>query len=192
MFGKKKLLEERIGAAIRAEFAGLIAELEREHQRYSRWWRLKEEARVTLEEAEATVSRMHLERIALKEQFWEAYYGNDEAALSRIEREHRSLERAIRKAERFLKKAHANFEKADFDEVAEGSVLKEKADAAREKADLRVSELEKTLEGMLAETWRDVKEASEALRKEVEEPGFDTSEEEAPARPLGVPNSGGS
>jgi hypothetical protein len=177
MFRKMKLLEERIDAAIRAEFAGLIAELQRNFQEYSHRLKLKVEARSALEKAEAEVRRVHLDRIALKQRFWEAYYGKNEAALSEIGPELRSLGRAIKKAEKSLKKARADFEKADFDEVAERAVLKEKAEAAEEKVDLRIGTLEKTLEHLLAETWRDVKEASQALRDECEKPGFGTSEE---------------
>ena len=178
MFGRKKPLEERIGAAVREEFAGLVAELEKNLAEYRRRSRLKEEAQVALEKAQAEARRLQLERIALKKRFWEAYYGEDEAALSRIGPERRSLERAVKKAERSLKKAHANFEKANFDEVTEGAALREKADAAEDKADLRISALEKALEDLLAETWRGVKEASRALRDESEQPRFGTSEEE--------------
>ena len=181
MFGRKRPLEERIGAAVRAEFVGLVAELERNLREYRHRSRLKQEAQVALERAEAEARRVQLERIALKKRFWEAYYGGDEATLSEIGPERRSLERAVKKAERSLKKARANFEKADFDEAAEEAALKEKADAAKDKADLRIGALEKTFEDLLAETWRDVKEASRALRDECEEPRFGTSEEE-PAR----------
>jgi hypothetical protein len=31
--------------------------------------------------------RLHLEGVTLKERFWEAYYGEDEAALTEIERD---------------------------------------------------------------------------------------------------------
>lgn len=183
MFGRKKLLEERIGTAIRAEFVGLIVELERGLGEYRRRSRIKEEARVALEKAEAEARRVHRERIALKKRFWEAYYEKDEATLSRIEPEHRSLKRAMRRAEKSLKKARANFEKADFDEAAEGAALKEKAYAAEEKADLRIGALEKTIEELLAETWRNVKDLSGALRDEGEEPrSFGAREEETAHR----------
>jgi len=191
MFRRKKPLEERIGAAIRAEFTELIAELERDLREYRRRSRLKKEARSALEKAEAETGRLRLDRIALKQRFWEAYYGEDEAALSKIGRERRSLERAVKKAERSLEKARANFEKADFDDVAEAAALREKADAAGEKADLRIGELEKTLEGALAETWRDVKGASVALRDECEKPRDSTSEEEiTPDERTARPNPG--
>ena len=94
MFDRKKPLEEKIGTAIEAEFEGLVAELERDLADYRRRSRLKEKARITLEEAEAEARRVHLERVALKKRFWEAYYGNDEATLKKIEPEHRSLTRA--------------------------------------------------------------------------------------------------
>ncbi len=189
MLGSKKLLEERIGAAVRAEFAALISEIEKDLREYRHRSRLKEEARTVLERAEAEVSKAHLRRVTLKERFWEAYYGEDEAALSEIRRKHKRLERAIKKAEKFRERARAAFEKVDFDEIAEGAVLKEKADAAQEKADLRIDALEKALEELLAEVWRDVKKVSQALRDECEEHEgtekprfFDASEEETVRR----------
>lgn len=169
MFGRKKLLEERINAAVRVEFAALISELEKDLREYRRRSRLKEEARAVLKRAEAEVSKAHLRRITLKGRFWEAYYGEDEAALSEIERKHKHLERAIKKMEKFRERARANFEKVDFDEVSEGAVLKEKADAAQEKADLRIDALEKAFEDLLAGVWRDVKKASQDLHDECEE-----------------------
>ena len=178
MFVRKKVLEERIGAAIRAEFAGSIAELETNLQEFRRRSKLKETARDTLERAEAEARRVHNDRIALKKRFWKAYYGKDEDALSEIGPTLGSLERSVKKAEKALEKARINFEKVDFDEVAEGAALREKAEAAREKADLRIGVIEETLEHALAETWREVKEASEALRDECGEPRFVTSEEE--------------
>lgn len=180
MFGRKKPLEERICRAIKVEFAGLVAELERDLSEYRCRSRIKEEAQVALDKAEAEAQRLHLQRIALKEQFWEAYYGKDEVALSKIEREHRSLEHAMTRAEKSLKKARAHFEKVDFDEVAEEAALKKKAYAAQEKADLRIDTLEKTIEELLAETWRNIKELSRrALRDEGEESRLDyTSQEE--------------
>ena len=174
---RKKALDERIGEEIRAEFAGLIAELERDLREYRDRARLKAETRSALEKAEAELGRLHFDRIALKKRFWEAYYGEDKAALSEIERERRSLERAVKKAEKSLKKARANFEKADFDDDAKAAALSEKADAAGEKADLRISELEETLERVLAETWRDVKEASAALHDECEKSRYYSASE---------------
>jgi len=178
MFDRKKPLEEKIGAAIEAEFEGLVAELERDLGDYRRRSRIKEEARVALEEAEAEARRVHLERVELKTRFWEAYYGNDKATLSKIERGHRSLRRATRRAERSLRRAHENFEKADFDEAAEGAALKKKAYAAAEKADLRIGALEEAVEELLAEKWRNIKELSTALRDEGEGPRFSGTEEE--------------
>lgn len=169
MFNRKKLLEERIDAAVRAEFAALITELEGDLQEHRRRSKLKEEARAVLERAEAEVSKAHLRRVTLKERFWEAYYGEDKAALSEIGRKHKRLERAIKKLEKFQKRAHANFEKADFDEIAEEAMLREKANAAQEKADLRIDALEKAFEDLLAGLWRDVKKISQALHDECEE-----------------------
>lgn len=180
MFSREKPLEERIGAAIKAEFEGLVAELERDLGEYRRRRRIKGRAQAALERAEDEARRVHHEMIALKKRFWEAYYGNDEAALAKIKPEHRSLKRAMRKAEKALKRAHENFERADFNEVAEGAALKEKAHAAAEKADLRIGALEKAIEGLLAETWRGVKELSAALRDEGEEPRLFDAHEEAP------------
>jgi tetratricopeptide (TPR) repeat protein len=170
LFDRKKLLEERINAAVRVEFAALISELDRDLREYRRRSRLKEEAWAVLERAEAEVSKAHVRRITLKGRFWEAYYGEDEAALSEIERKHKRLERAIKKMEKFRKRARATFEKVDFDEVAEGAVLREKAHAAQEKADLRIDALEKAFEDLLAGVWRDVKKVSQALHDECEEP----------------------
>src|ERR671916_591972 len=77
---RKKALDERISAAIRGEFAGLIAELERDLREYRDRLRLKAETRSALEKAEAEVRRLHFDRIELKKRFWEAYYGEGEAA----------------------------------------------------------------------------------------------------------------
>ncbi len=182
MLGKKerrnKSLEERIGAAVRAEFAGLVAELERDLREYRHRSRLKEETCSALENAEAETRRLHLARVELKKRFWEAYYGKDESALSKIGREFSYLKRATKKAEKSLEKARANFEKADFDEAAEVAALRKKADAAAEKADLRITTLEETVESVLAETWREVKGASAALRDECEKPRPGTAEEQ--------------
>lgn len=183
MFGRKKLLEERINAAVRVEFAALISELARDLREYRRRSRLKEETRAVLERAEAEVSKAHLRRITLKRRFWEAYYGEDEATLSEIERKHKRLEQAIKKMEKFRERARSNFERVDFDEVAEGAVLREKAYAAQEKADLRIDALEKAFEDLLTGVWRNIK-VSQALHdeceepEELEEPLFDASEEE--------------
>ena len=178
MFDRKKPLEEKIGAAIEAEFEGLVAELERDLGDYRRRSRIKEKAQVALEEAETESRRVHLERVALKTRFWEAYYGNDKATLSKIERRHRSLRRATKRAEKSLRRAHENFEKADFDEAAEGAALKKKAYAAAEKVDLRIGALEEAVEELLAEKWRNIKELSTALRDEGEGPRFSGTEEE--------------
>lgn len=189
MFSRKKLLEERIEAAVRVEFAALLSELERDLQEYRRRSKLKEEARAILERAEAEVNKAYLRRITLKTRFWEAYYGEDNTALSEIERKHKHLEQAIKKMERFRERARANFKRADFDEIAEGAVLREKASAAQEKTDLRIDALEKAFEELLAGVWRDVNKVSQALLDECEEPGgpekpdfFDASKEETVRR----------
>lgn len=178
MFGRKKLLEERISTAIRAEFEGLLAELERDLEEYRRRSRLKQEARDALERAEAEAEKMHHRRIAFKKRFWEAYYEKDEAALSESEAELRFLKRAVSKAEKSLKKAHEDFDRADFDEDAEKAALRKKAYAAEEKADLRIGALEKTIEEVLAETWRNVKRLTGALREESGESRFADNREE--------------
>jgi len=182
MFYRKKPLEEKISAAIEAEFEELVAELERDLADYRRRSRLREKARIALEEAEAEARRVHLERVALKKRFWEAYYGNDEATLKKIEPEHRALTRATRRAEKSLRKARENFGRADFDEAAEGAALKKKAHAAAEKADLRISALEEAVEELLAEKWRNIKERSTALRDEGEGPAL-LDEGEGPSLP---------
>ena len=169
---RQKKLEEEIAALVRAEFAGIFAELERDRMEYRRRLSLKEEAWRALEEAEAEARRLHSERIALKERFWAAYYGKGEVHFSEVEAEPRTLGRAIGRAERVLRKVRADFERADFDEDAEEAALKERADAAVEKADLRVGELQKALGKLLTGVWRDVKESRRALRDELEgDPG---------------------
>ena len=177
MFSRKKQPEEKIGAAIEAEFEGLVAELEKDLGDYRRRSRAKERARIALEEAEAEARRVHAERVALKKRFWEAYYENDEATLSKIEPEHRALRRATRRAEKSLRKARENFGRADFDEAAEGAALKKKAYAASEKADLRIGALEEAVEELLADTWRNIKELSTALRDEGEGHRHSTADE---------------
>src|SRR5918997_5549772 len=177
MFNRKKSLEEKIGAAIEAEFEGLVAELERDLGDYRHRSRIKEKTRIALEEAESEARRVHLERVALKKRFWEAYYGNDEATLSKIESENRSLRRTMRRAEKSLRRAREDFGRADFDEAAEGAALKKKAYAAAEKADLRISALQEAVEELLAEKWRSIKELSTALRDEGEGPSFSGADE---------------
>lgn len=176
MFGRKTL-EEQIAAMVRAEFAGIIADLKREHREYLHRLRLKEEARVALESAEAKVQELHSERIALKKRFWEAYYEKDEAGLFKIESRSERLERVARRAEKAVEKARANFERANFDEVAEGFALKAKANIAEEEVNRRIGALEKAVEALLAEVRHDVKETGQALRDECKEPRFDTDEE---------------
>ena len=177
MFGRKTL-EEKITATVRAEFAGIIASLERDHREYRRRLRLKEKTRRTLEDTEAEIRRLHSERTALKKRFWKAYYEKDEAALSEIEYQSRIVERAANRAAKTLEKAHADFEKADFDEIGEGFALKAKADIAEEEINRRLRTLEETFEDLLAGMRHDVGEAGQALRNEYEEPRFDTAEEQ--------------
>lgn len=169
---KKTTLEEEIAALVRAEFAEIVADLERDRVEYRRRSELKKEARRALEDAEAEVRRLHSERVALKERFWEAYYGKGEVPFSEVEAEPKSFGRTIERAEKALRKARTDFERADFDEDAEEAALKERADAAVEKADLRVGELQKALGKLLTGVWRDVKESRRALRDELEgDPG---------------------
>jgi hypothetical protein len=174
----RKTLEEKISATIRADFVGIIAELEENRQEYRRRLKRKEEAWASLESAQAEAERLHLRRIALKKRFWEAYYEQDEAALSRVSSEHRPLDRAIKKAEKTLRKARARFKRADFDEVEEGFVLKTKANIADDEVERRLHVLEKTLEEVLAEVRSAAAEVSRALRDEYREPDFDTAEEQ--------------
>lgn len=174
---RRKTLEEKITAIIRAEFAGIIAGLERDHREYLHWLKLKKETRDALERAKAKVRGLHSERIELKKQFWKAYYEKDKDALSEIEFQSSLLERATKKAEKALNKARADFERADFDEVAESFALRTKANIAEDEVNRRVETLEKTLEELLAGVRHDIKEVGRTLRDEYEEPHFDTAEE---------------
>ncbi len=176
MFGRKGL-EEKIGAMVRAEFSGIIAGLERDRRNYLRRLKLKEETQVALENAEAEAQRLYATRIALKKQFWEAYYQDDQALLSKIESHSKYLARAAKKEERAIEKARADFERADFDEVAEGFALKEKASLAEDEVNRRVETLEKSLKDLLTRVREQVREAARALREEYEEPHFETAEE---------------
>ena len=177
MFGRKTL-EEKITAIVKAEFAGIIASLERDHREYRRRLRLKEKTKRALEDAEAEVRRLHYERTELKKKFWEAYYEKDEAAVSEVEYRSRIVDRATKKAEKTLQRAHTDFAKADFDEIEEGFALKAKANIAEDEVNRRLRTLEKTFEDLLAGVRREVEEASQALRDEYEEPRFDTAEEQ--------------
>lgn len=173
----KKLVEDRIAAIIRSEFAQMIGALERDHLEYRRRLKLKEETRSTLEKQEVAVQRLRSARIELKKRFWEAYYEEDEAALSEIESERRILERAEKKAEKSLETARADFERADFDEVAEGFLLRTKANIAEDQATRHIDTIEAALEDLLSGTRQDIEKASQALRDNYEEPSFDTVEE---------------
>ena len=164
-------METKITAAIKAEFTGTMANLEEDRREYRRRLALKEETLDTLEYVEAEVRRLHSERITLKERFWEAYYGDAEVPFSEVEAEPRALGRAIEKAEKALRKARADFENADFDEVAEGSALKQKAAAAQGEVERRIAELEETLGEVFAEVRRDVEKANRAVREELDELG---------------------
>ena len=173
----KKLVEDRIAAIIRSEFAQMIGALERDHLEYRRRLKLKEETRSTLEKQEVAVQRLRSARIELKKRFWEAYYEEDEAALSEIESERRILERAEKKAEKSLETARADFERADFDEVAEGFLLRTKANIAEDQATRHIDAIEAALEDLLSGTRQDIEKASQALRDNYAEPSFDTVEE---------------
>ncbi|CAA9449785.1 MAG: hypothetical protein AVDCRST_MAG14-771 [uncultured Rubrobacteraceae bacterium] len=179
---RKKTLEEKVAAAIGAEFVSVVARLEEERQEYRRRWVLKEKARVGLEDAEAEVRRLHSERISLGRRFWEAYYEKDEVLLSEVETESGTLIRTIEMAEKTLKKAHADFEEADFDKAAEGSRLREKAGAAQGEAERRITALEEALGDALARARRNVEEASQALQDELEAPRLDAVAEERNVR----------
>jgi hypothetical protein len=174
---RRKTLEKKITAIIRAEFTGIIAGLERDHREYLHWLKRKKETQGALERAKAKVRGLHSERIELKKQFWKAYYEKDKDALSEIEFQSSLLERATKKAEKALNKARADFERADFDEVAESFALRTKSNIAEDEVNRRVETLEKTLEELLAGVRRDIKQVGQALRDEYKEPHFDTAEE---------------
>lgn len=179
MFRRKKTLEEKTATTIMAEFSGIIAGLQEDHLEYRRRLKLKEQTRAALEKAETDAQRLQAARIELKKKFWEAYYQNDEAALSEVGARRRPLERAAKRAEKILEKARADFEKADFDEVAESFALKAKADIAQDEINRRLGTLEKAIEDLLAGLSRDVEETGQALRKEYKEPSFETVEEQS-------------
>ena len=166
----KKTLEERIAASIRAEFGEIVTSLEKDHQEYLRRLRLKEKTRGALEEAEAEAQRLHSERTALEKRLREAHSEESETKST-------PLKRATKKVEKALGKARADFEKADFDEAAEGFTLKAKATIAEEEVDRRLGVLEETLEDLLAGVSDEVKEITQALRQEYKEPRFETPEE---------------
>jgi hypothetical protein len=178
MFRRKKTLEEKTTNIILAEFSSIIAGLQRDHLEYRHRLKLKEQMRAALEKAETDVEKLHSARIELRKRFWEAYYQEDEAALSEVESRSRPLERAAKKAEKALAKARADFEKADFDEVEESFALKAKANIAEEEINRRLGTLEKTIEDLLAGLSRNVEETGQALRDEYKEPRFDTAEEQ--------------
>ncbi|MDQ4063824.1 MAG: hypothetical protein M3122_08060 [Actinomycetota bacterium] len=176
----RKTVKDRIAAVIRSEFAEMIEALERDHLEYRRRLKLKEETRSTLEKQEVAVQRLHSARIELKKRFWEAYYEKDEqneVVLSKIESERRTLERAEKKAEKSLEKARADFERADFDEVAEGFLLRTKANIAEDQATRHIDAIEAALNDLLSSTRQEVEKASQALRDDYEEPSFETVEE---------------
>lgn len=173
----RKMVEDRIATIIRSEFAEMIEALERDHLEYRRRLKLKEETWSTLEKEEVAVQRLHSARIELKKRFWKAYYEEDETDLSEIESERRILERAEKKAEKSLEKARADFERADFDEVAEGFLLRTKANIAEDQATRRIDAIEAALEDLLSSTRQEVEKASQTLRDNYEEPSFDTVEE---------------
>jgi len=166
----RKTLEERIAASIRAEFGEIVTSLEKDHQEYLRRLRLKEKTRGALEEAEAEAQRLHSERTALEKRLREAHSEESETKST-------PLKRATKKVEKALGKARADFEKADFDEAAEGFTLKAKATIAEEEVDRRLGVLEETLEDLLAGVSDEVKEITQALRQEYKEPRFETPEE---------------
>ena len=163
---RSKPLEERLVAAVKSELAGSAAELEGRRQEYRRRLESKKEARVALENAEAQTQRLRSEMLALKQGFWEEYYGNGRDTVTEVGPKTKSLERAVEEAERSLKGARANFEEADFDEVAERSALLAEADAVEQEAGRRLDALEETLADLISGLREDLKEASRALRDE--------------------------
>jgi hypothetical protein len=179
IFGRKKTLEQKISATIQAEFARIVAALERDHREYRHRLKLKERAQGALEEAEAEVRRLDSEQRALEKLFEKAHSDKDETALSEIGARGQRLERATTKAEKALRKARAAFSKADFDEAAEGFALKAKANISEDEVDRRVEVLEKTLQALFEEVRHDTKETKQALGEEYREPRFKTAEERA-------------
>ena len=177
MFRRKKTLEEKTATTIMAEFSGIIAGLQEDHLEYRRRLKLKEQTRAALEKAQADAQKLQSARIELKKKFWEAYYKEDEAALSEVGARRRPLERAAKRAEKALEKARADFENADFDDVAESFALKAKAEIAQDEINRRLGTLEKAIEDLLAGLSRDVEETGQALRNEYKEPSFETAEE---------------
>ncbi len=163
---RSKPLEERLVAAVRDELAGSAAVLEGRRLEYRRRLESKKEARVALENAEAERRRLHSEMLALKKGFWEEHYGDGQGTLAEAGPEIRSLERAVEEAEKTLKRARAKFEEADFDEVAERSVLLAEANAVEREAGRRLDALEETLVNLIAGLREDLKEAGRALRDE--------------------------
>ncbi len=166
---RSKPLEERLVAAVRDELAGSAAVLEGRRLEYRRRLESKKEARVALENAEAERRRLHSEMLALKKGFWEEHYGDGQGTLAEAGPEIRSLERAVEEAEKTLKRARAKFEEADFDEVAERSVLLAEANAVEREAGRRLDALEETLVNLIAGLREDLKEAGRALRDECQD-----------------------
>jgi hypothetical protein len=178
-FGRKKTLEQEISATIQAEFAQIVAGLERDHREYRHRLKLKERARGALEEAEDKVRRLDFEQRALEKLFEKAHSDKDETALSEIGSRGQRLEHATTKAEKALSKARVVFEKADFDEAAEGFALKAKANISEDEVDRRVEVLEKALRDLFEEVRHDTKETKQALGREYKEPSFASAEERA-------------
>ena len=165
----KRTLEEEVAALVRAEFAGTIASLERDRAEYRHRLNLKQEARRALEDAEAEALRLHSERRELEDRFWEAYHGRGEVPFSEVGSEPKSLGRAITRADNVLRKACADFEQADFDEVAEEAALKERLEATADKAGIRIGEIREARDKLFASVWLEVNETCRAARGEAEE-----------------------
>ncbi len=166
----RKTLEEKIAATVWAEFEETVTALERDRREYLRRLKLKEKSRGVLQEAEAQVQRLSSERSVLRERAsQDARSEEGEAGLSEIEPRSKVLERATKQAKKVLGQARADFQKADFDEVAEGFALKAKAAIVEDEVDRRVRMLEATLEDLLAGVREEVKVAAQALREEYEE-----------------------
>ena len=178
MYRRKKTLEEKTATIIMAQFAGIIADLEKDHLEYRSRLKLKEQTRAALDKAESDMQKLSSAMIELKKRFWEAYYAEDEDALAEVEADRRPLERASRKAEKALEKARADFEKADFDEVAESFALKAKANIAQDEITRRLATLEDAIGDLLTGLKSEIEETGQSLRAEYKEPSFESVEEQ--------------
>jgi hypothetical protein len=160
---RSKPSEESLLVSVRSELTQSLADLEGRRLEYCRHLESKKQARLALENAEAEVRRLHSESVTLQRGFWETYYRNGHDARLEVGTEARSLRHAIEKAEKSLKRARARWEEADFDEVAEWSVLIGEADAVEEEVTRRIDALEEALGELIVELREDLKEAIRTL-----------------------------